>query len=363
MKVLEEGSAIQVWIVCLGVLLLLWGVTGCSTEKSVVQNSPRISEASYTSIVGPAGPEGPAGPAGVQGPVGATGMPGAGMVGATGEKGVSGPAGIQGAVGATGPAGDVAVGRAGAAGLAGPRGDQGARGYTGEQGASMAGSTGSIGQPGPTGAQGITGDTGGKGSTLVGPTGPAGRTGPAGVQGIVGDTGARGTTMAGVAGSIGPAGEAGPQGPIGATGATGPAGVVERWISYRTFWFDSNTADLRSSDDGQVSEIADYMQQNPSLKVGIDGSIPRGSDPAMKTLPAAASITVYAALIKAGVPASRIETGAFGDAQLAQRSASRSASPHQQLMGGGSNVALGASLVGESAFARYMRRRLSDKAT
>jgi hypothetical protein len=89
MKVLEEGNTMQVWLVFLGMLLLLWVITGCSMEKSVVQNSPRSSEA-YTSIVGPAGPEGPIGPVGAQGAVGATGAPGAGMVGSTGERGLSG---------------------------------------------------------------------------------------------------------------------------------------------------------------------------------------------------------------------------------------------------------------------------------
>jgi len=105
---------------------------------------------------------------------------------------------------------------------------------------------------------------------------------------------------------------------MGATGATGPAGVVDRWISYRTFWFDSNADDLRGSDSGQVSEIAYYMQQNPSMKIGIDGSIPSGSDTRDQNLAGRRVSTVQDALVKAGVPAYRIETGAFGDAQLAR---------------------------------------------
>jgi hypothetical protein len=139
--------------------------------------------------------------------------------------------------------------------------------------------------------------------------------GPAGVQGMTGDTGAQGVTMAGVQGSTGLAGYSGPQGSIGPTGATGPAGVVDRWISYRTFWFDYNTVDLRNSDSGQVSEIAYYMQQNPSLKAGIDGSIPSGYD---VSIAGRRMRTVYDALINAGVPAYRIETGSFGDSQLAR---------------------------------------------
>lgn len=91
---------------------------------------------------------------------------------------------------------------------------------------------------------------------------------------------------------------------------------VDRWISYRTFWFDSNTVDINGSDRGKVSEIADYMQQNPSLKVGIDGSIPRDSGPRNLDLAGRRVSTVYRALTNAGVPDSRIETGGFGDAQL-----------------------------------------------
>ncbi|MGZ3515369.1 MAG: OmpA family protein, partial [Thermodesulfobacteriota bacterium] len=65
-----------------------------------------------------------------------------------------------------------------------------------------------------------------------------------------------------------------------------------------------------------VAEIADYMEQNPSLKVGIDGSSPRGSDPGALDLAGLRIIAVRNALIKAGVPAFRIEMGTFGDPQL-----------------------------------------------
>jgi outer membrane protein OmpA-like peptidoglycan-associated protein len=124
--------------------------------------------------------------------------------------------------------------------------------------------------------------------------------------------------MAGVAGSTGLRGDAGQQGPIGATGTQGLEGVVDRWISYRTFWFDYNTVSLRGSDNGQVSEIAEYMKQNPSLKLGIDGSIPSGSNLSNQDLSDRRVSTVYNALINAGVPYSRIEKGVFGDAQLAR---------------------------------------------
>ena len=317
MKVQKKVNAMKVCIVCLCGSLLLIAVTGCCSKGSAAQNSSRSCGA-FASMVGPAGEQGPAGAVGEQGPVGYTGAPGAGITGATGEQGLSGSAGIRGQTGAMGPAGKVARGSAGVTGPAGPRGAQGMRGNTGEQGASTVGSTGAIGRTGPAGAQGVRGDTGAEGPMLVGPTGPAGRSGPAGAQGAVGDTGTRGATMAGAVGSTGPAGEAGPQGEAGATGAQGPAGVIGCWTSYRAFWFDSESANIRTSDMDQVSEIANYMEQNPSLKVGIDGSIPSGSTSSKQLLAGRRVVNVRQALINAGLPASRIETGAFGDAKLSQ---------------------------------------------
>jgi outer membrane protein OmpA-like peptidoglycan-associated protein len=59
------------------------------------------------------------------------------------------------------------------------------------------------------------------------------------------------------------------------------------------------------------------MQQNPSVNVGIDGSIPRGSNARNQDMAGRRVKSVHSALINAGVPASRIETGAFGDWKLA----------------------------------------------
>ena len=298
-------------IICLGTLPLLYGITGCCTAKQQARNTPRNSE-EYSSTVGPAGPEGPAGPQGAKGTVGATGAAGAGIAGPAGEQGPRGPVGVQGATGARGSAGAIARGEPGVAGPVGPAGAQGASGATGEQGGSTVGSGGSVGQAGPAGAQGRTGETGAKGPTLVGPTGPAGRSGPAGAQGAAGDTGAQGSTTVGPVGSTGPSGEAGQQGEVGATGPQGPAGVINHWTSYRNFRFDSDQADLLASETNKVSEIALYMNANPSLKIGIDGSMQPRNQPLSDQRVGA----VRDALTKAGVSASRIQAGAFGDAKL-----------------------------------------------
>ena len=190
-------------------------------------------------------------------------------------------------------------------------------GPTGAQGPTLVGPTGPAGRSGVVGAQGVTGQTGATGSITAGITGSTGRSGAAGAQGPTGATGAQGSTMAGVAGSTGRSGAAGAQGPTGAIGAQGPAGLVGHWTSFRDFWFEFDRADIRSSETSKVSDVAMYMQQNPSLQVGIDGSMdPRGTDPRNLDLSNRRVGAVRDALILAGVPAYRIQTGAFGDAQL-----------------------------------------------
>ena len=54
-------------------------------------------------------------------------------------------------------------------------------------------------------------------------------------------------------------------------GRDGPDRRRSEWISYRDFRFDGSQSDIRSSEMGQVSEIATYMSENPSIVAGIDG--------------------------------------------------------------------------------------------
>ena len=96
-------------------------------------------------------------------------------------------------------------------------------------------------------------------------------------------------------------------------------GVVDRWTSFREFMFEYNGADIYTVDQSKVDDIAGYMKQNPSLQVGIDGSMDsRGSDPRDQNLSDRRVSAVRNALIKAGVPESKIQTGAFGDTRLAR---------------------------------------------
>jgi outer membrane protein OmpA-like peptidoglycan-associated protein len=94
-------------------------------------------------------------------------------------------------------------------------------------------------------------------------------------------------------------------------------GTIERWASYRDFWFDASTTEIHHADAGKVAEIADYLKQNPSLRIGIDSSLSADEvDQGDLGLATRRGDAVRAALIAAGVPASSIKTGAFGDAEL-----------------------------------------------
>jgi outer membrane protein OmpA-like peptidoglycan-associated protein len=109
--------------------------------------------------------------------------------------------------------------------------------------------------------------------------------------------------MAGISGPTGATGAAGRQGSVGPTGAQGPMAGGGGWNSYRDYTFNLNSDAILISDSNKASEIADYLNQNPSARVAIDGSNPQRVN------------NVRNALLNAGVPAHKIQTGAFGDPQ------------------------------------------------
>jgi peptidoglycan-associated lipoprotein len=135
------------------------------------------------------------------------------------------------------------------------------------------------------------------------------------MRGPAGSAGAQGS--AGAAGAQGPAGAAGAQGSIGSAGAQGPAGAVVQWESFRDFLFDFDKSDVRDSESGKAPEIAAYMKANPSIQVGIDGyADPRGTNQYNLALSQRRVEAVRDALVQAGVPADKIQTGFFGEARL-----------------------------------------------
>jgi len=139
--------------------------------------------------------------------------------------------------------------------------------------------------------------------TCYGPDGPPGPTGATGPQGPTGATGAQGQDAA-FAGSAGPTGATGATGAQGSPGQTGPqgpggtAGAAGTWFAYRDIWFEVNRSNLRASEYGKVSDIANYLSQNPGSAAAIDGTSDR-------------AVSVRDALLLAGVPAHRLQYGTF----------------------------------------------------
>ena len=125
----------------------------------------------------------------------------------------------------------------------------------------------------------------------------------------------------GVAGASGLAGPMGPAGPAGAQGPAGPAGAqtaaaAKQWSSFRDFLFDFDKSAIRSNETSHVSDVAAYLKQNPSARVGIDGHAdPRGTDPYNQGLSERRVNGIRDALVNVGVSSGKIHTGAFGETQ------------------------------------------------
>ena len=148
---------------------------------------------------------------------------------------------------------------------------------------------------------------------VQGPTGMTGSQGIAGVQGPTGMTGSQGMT-----GAQGATGMTGSQGQTGTTGSPGPAAAVARWTSLQDIMFDYDKASIRPSEMAKTSDIATYMNQNPSVRLGIDGAtdLLRGTNQYNVALSQQRVSNVRDALVQAGVSPDRIETGSFGVARM-----------------------------------------------
>jgi outer membrane protein OmpA-like peptidoglycan-associated protein len=194
----------------------------------------------------------------------------------------------------------------------GPAGPEGAQGPTGQRGYSSVGAPGQTGRTGPRGLQGSTGTTGDTGATgdlgAVGARGATGASGPAGAEGDVGRAGATGA--AGARGATGATGSAGVPGEV----AQVEVGVREHWTAYREVNFDPTSTNITASDTDRISEIAAYLSQNPSLSVGIDGTMDAHRfNQSDRDLSDQRAESVRDALMQAGVPARKIRIGAFAE--------------------------------------------------
>jgi hypothetical protein len=91
--------------------------------------------------------------------------------------------------------------------------------------------------------------------------------------------------------------------PASAARPQGPMASENVWSAYQNYTFSADSNEIMGSDSGKSSEIANHLGQNPTMRVGLDGA----NDDNV--------VAVRDALITAGVPAAKIRSGAFGDAQ------------------------------------------------
>lgn len=141
--------------------------------------------------------------------------------------------------------------------------------------------------------------------------GPAGPAGPAGPPGLAGPPGPPGP-----AGPAGPPGPPGPMGVAGPAGPQGPAGAAAQWVSFKDILFDFDQAAVRSEEHAKINDVASFLKQNPAVLVRIDGHTdPRGKDAYNQALSERRVTAVREALVKAGIPADRIQPSHFGKAR------------------------------------------------
>jgi len=119
----------------------------------------------------------------------------------------------------------------------------------------------------------------------------------------------------GPTGPQGPSGPAGPPGPQGASGPQGPAAapvvreVPKEWESFSNVTFDFDKADIRPDERDRIKAVAEYMQQNPNLQLGLAGHTdPQGTYEHNRGLSDRRNKAVTDALVEAGVPKDRIRT-------------------------------------------------------
>jgi hypothetical protein len=109
--------------------------------------------------------------------------------------------------------------------------------------------------------------------------------------------------MVGVAGPAGSAGGVGSQGPMGMTGDRGPMATNSNWNASWDYTFNGDSNEILRFDQGKAGDIASYMDRDQARRIGLDGADARRVE------------VIREALITAGVPASKIQSGAFGDPQ------------------------------------------------
>lgn len=97
-----------------------------------------------------------------------------------------------------------------------------------------------------------------------------------------------------------------------------PAPVVKEvpkdWESFSNVTFDLDKAVIRPDERDKIKAVADYMQQNPKLELGLAGHTdPQGTYEHNRTLSDERTKAVTDALVQAGVPKGRIVRAGLAD--------------------------------------------------
>ncbi|MBP7063143.1 MAG: OmpA family protein [Ferrovibrio sp.] len=96
-----------------------------------------------------------------------------------------------------------------------------------------------------------------------------------------------------------------------------PSGAFNNWTPYRHFEFDENSAELRPSAAQLAADITAHLTENPTARLAIDGSSNMKSAEWRSLVLRERRVEVVRdALIQAGIPAFKIQVGAFGDPDL-----------------------------------------------
>ena len=80
--------------------------------------------------------------------------------------------------------------------------------------------------------------------------------------------------------------------------------------------FDTDKASIRPESMPTVTEVATLLQQNPTLRLAVQGNTDNAGTPAHnQQLSEARAAAVVAALVRAGIGAARLQTAGFGQSQ------------------------------------------------
>jgi outer membrane protein OmpA-like peptidoglycan-associated protein len=128
----------------------------------------------------------------------------------------------------------------------------------------------------------------------------------------------------GLTGPGGPQGPAGPPGPPGPPGTPGPQGaaavapppmvreIKQDWQQFSNVTFDLDKADIRPDEHDKIKAVADFLEQNPRMEVGLAGyTDPQGTYPHNMKLSDQRTKAVTEALVQAGIPKDRVRTVAL----------------------------------------------------